>query len=140
MKKTITVAAICIILIAAVICAFFLIKNGFNKTVDTSNYDKGSYDLKSEETAVSGELDEDSLLRIKNVFNGKELLREAPDASFNENRAITLGDGQIYYISDDGSGYVYWKNENKYFKLSEAQYGMIERVLKELGLNIAEKE
>lgn len=141
MKKKIIISIIGLVLVLAAVGAVLWLQKDTDSTpitnVDANNFDKGSFDFENEETKVSGSFSEEDLNRIKNAFNDKELLDEAPGTSFNKNRALTLGDGQTYYLSDDGSCYVYWKNQKKYFQLSKAQFAIVERIIKEYGFDFS---
>lgn len=128
MKK----ALICIlILIALVILAFIMI--GYPKT-DLSNVYEAEIIFKYQEKDIIEKISREDLTSIKNILDKKELYRDNPSCGFDENISIKLDNDALLLIARDGCPIIYYKNEDKYFTLSETEKEKLHEILIQYGM------
>jgi len=75
-------------------------------------------------------LDDKELKILKSILNGKKLYRDNPSCGFSENISIKFNDEQTFCIARDSCPIIYWKEKDKYIKLSKKEkqklYGLLE--------------
>ncbi len=74
----------------------------------------------SDETQYDIHLDDEEAAKIKEIFDGKKIYKDAPSCSFNDLCGFNIG-GEMYAIALDGCGVVKHCPTGKYFYLSEQE-------------------
>ena len=105
---------------------------GAFKRVDVSSVNSGKTNFCYNDRNVTKTLSEDDLCNIKELFDGKYLYSDEPSCAFTENVSITL-DEETFYIACDSCPIIYWKNKDKYFKLSDSEYTELTQILDSYG-------
>ena len=82
------------------------------------------------ETEVSQLLNEKDIELLKNIFDGKKTYNDNPSCGFSETVSIKFNQEQTFCIARDTCPIIYWKEKNKYIRLSEGEktqlYSMLE--------------
>ena len=79
----------------------------------------------------SSALSDNEFEDIKKMFHGKFLYKgPVPSCSFSKELSITFNGGEhIFYIAGDSCGTVYYKNEEKYFDLTNDENARLREIL-----------
>ena len=79
----------------------------------------------------SSALSDNEFEDIKKMFHGKFLYKSpVPSCGFTKEISISFNDGEhIFYIASDSCGIVYYKNEEKYFNLTEKENIRLRKLL-----------
>lgn len=129
MKKKLWVLIIPILIIAVFLCIIIFQANRVNM-----NFAK-----EAEVCFIHGDtdilqlLDEDELESLKTLFNGKKMYKDDPSCGFSENVSIKFNKAQTFCIAQDTCPIIYWKEENRYIKLSEEKKIQLYNLLKPYG-------
>lgn len=79
---------------------------------------------------INVNLSADEIKTIKDMFNGKRLYNDNPSCGFTENVSISF-DGMIFCVACDTCPIIKW--ENKYFRISEEDREIINRIFEKYG-------
>ena len=66
---------------------------------------------------------------LKSIFDGKIMYKDNPACGFSEDISIKFNKEQTFCIACDTCPIVYWKEENKYIKLSEEEKARLYKLL-----------
>ncbi len=79
----------------------------------------------------SSAMSDDEFEDIKKMLHGKFLYKSpVPSCSFSKELSITFNGGEhIFYIASDSCGIIYYKNEEKYFNLTEKENIRLRKLL-----------
>ena len=123
-----------ILLFTMMICFSSLYFSGCGafERVDVSSANSGKTNFFYNDRKVVKTLSEDDLGKIKELFDGKHLYSDEPSCGFTENVSITM-DEETFYIACDSCPIIYWKNKDKYFKLSDSEYTELTQILDSYG-------
>lgn len=75
-------------------------------------------------------LNEDDLLTIENIINGKQLYQDEPSCGFDENISLHFNNN-IFSVACDGCPII--KYNNKYFSVSDSQIEQIHNIMEKYG-------
>ena len=78
-------------------------------------------------------LNDKELDLLKSIFDDKIMHRDYPSCGFSEDVSIKFNDSQTFCIACDTCPIIYWKEKNKYFKLSENEKAKLYNLLKPYG-------
>lgn len=81
---------------------------------------------------IEMEMSENDYKVVAEVLNGKELIEDVLECSFDENISIVIDDNH-YCIARDTCGIVYVKEEDKYLNLSEEENNRLRELLESYG-------
>lgn len=70
---------------------------------------------------------------LKAIFDGKKMYRDSLSCGFSETISIKFNNEQTFCIAQDGCPIVYWKEENRYIKLSEDEKTQLYNLLEPYG-------
>ncbi len=102
--------------------------------VKISNFENGELFFRYFESDLQNVLNESDLHSISKMFNGKLLYSDNPSCGFSESVSIKINDGyEVFCVARDGCGIIYWKNADKYFKLSNAELKQLHSILSGYG-------
>ena len=118
-----------IIFVLVSVCGILFIIFSFSNMPNVSH---GSVNYKVNEQNTTISLSNEDLSFLRKTFNGKFLYKGNLYCGFEESTSVVLGD-QIFCIACDGCAKVYWKNQNKYFNLSNREYLALMECLKKYG-------
>jgi len=82
---------------------------------------------------VSQSLNNDELDLLKGIFDGKMLFHENFSCGFSETISIKFNGAQTFCIARDTCPIVYWKEKNKYIRLSEDEKLRLYHLLEQYG-------
>ncbi len=81
--------------------------------------------------SVSHTLSEKELSLISDMFNDKRLYKDNLSCGFSENISVTFNNSQTFCIARDTCPIIYWKEKNRFLKLTEEEkvqlYGLLEK-------------
>lgn len=80
-------------------------------------------------------LSEDDLQEIIEMFDNKVLFRDSPACGFSESVSIQLNESEVLCLACDGHSLVYWKNKDRYFKVSSKDIVRLHELLSEYGFS-----
>ena len=103
------------------------------KKTDMTFSETGETNFKYNTADFHMQLSNDDLLLINNIFSGKKLYNDNPSCGFTQNVSIILNNTESFYIACDSCPIIYWKNKNKYFRISEKEYSQLKDVLEKYG-------
>lgn len=95
-----------------------------NNTVNVKEFKSGAVQFEYQDKNVSEHLTETDFKIICDMFEGKRLYRDTPSCGFGEEVSILMdrnGEVQYFCIAQDDCPILYWKNRERYFKLSDAE-------------------
>lgn len=119
MKRAVIIFAILflvVLILAAVLLGIDLVK--------IKAAQNGSLVFTIGKNSVNSDLASEDLDAVMDLFNGKVCTYDNPSCGFGEEFQIIIhtNDGShIFYIAQDSCGIVYWKNKQKYFRLSDRE-------------------
>lgn len=104
--------------------------------VDMNNINNGKVIFKYVDKNILTDLSEKDLNTIKDIFNNKKLWKGNLSCGFTEDVAILLNDGsQVYCIACDTCPFIYYKNKDKYFTLTDEENTIIRNLLEKYGFH-----
>ncbi len=78
-------------------------------------------------------LSDEELTIIKDIFNGKRLYKDNPSCGFNEDISIKFSELQTFCIACDACPIIYWKEENRYIRITEDEKEQLYNLLETYG-------
>lgn len=70
---------------------------------------------------------------LKAIFNGKKMYKDNLSCGFSEAVSIKFNKEQTFYIARDTCPIVYWKEENRYIKITEDEKTQLYNLLEPHG-------
>ena len=70
---------------------------------------------------------------IIKIFNGKFTYKDNPSCGFSEDISVKLNNDQIFCFARDTCPIIYWKNKDRYFKISKSQKTELYEILNKYG-------
>ena len=70
---------------------------------------------------------------LKDIFNKKKMYKDNLSCGFSEDISIKFNKSQTFCIARDTCPFVYWKEEDKYIKISEEEKIQLYNLLKSYG-------
>lgn len=104
--------------------------------VDIPYVESGKVFFRYAESDVQEVLSASDLSSISKMFAGKIVYKDMPSCGFSESVSIQINEGsQVFYVARDGCGVIYWKNADKYFKLSDNEIKILHSILINYGFS-----
>lgn len=128
MKKTIWLSAILIFIIAIIVIVYFCsnrVKIEFTEEAEACFIYEGV-------SSVS-RLNEEDVELLRTLFNGKFTYKDNPSCGFSENISVTLDNRYTFCIAQDTCPIIYWKEKDRYIKLSEKEITQLHELLGKYG-------
>lgn len=101
--------------------------------VDMNFATKGKAIFRYEEKNIVQTISANDLTKLYVLFEGKRLYSDDLSCGFSENIAIVINESEQFYFACDSCPIVYWKNKNKFFKLSASEYDELMEILRGYG-------
>ena len=115
---------------AAVVSGIFYFQNG---KVDIQQ-DKGAKAFFTYNGANTvSDLSDGDAEALKAIFDGKKLFRDEPSCGFSEEVSVRFGGSDTFCIARDTCPIIYWKEKDKYFRISESEKERLYNLLKPYG-------
>lgn len=89
--------------------------------------------FKCENIDICHELPKEKTMLIKKTFNRKIVYKENHSCGFSENVSVKFKNSQTFCFARDGCPIIFWKEKNKYFKVSEEEILLLHDLLEEYG-------
>lgn len=127
-KKLIVTAALGVLVIATILV-------GITLRIETLNVDfaeSAEVTFKYIDDASYTILDQELSL-IKSIFNGKKMYKDNPSCGFSEDVSIKLDGSHTFCIAQDTCPIIYWKEDNKFFRLREEEKTQLYNLLQKYG-------
>lgn len=129
--KKIAVILIPIIIVAVItISSIVLVKTN---TVNMDFAKKGKTVFRYNDSNIEYSLSEQEKSLICDLFSGKRKYKDNPSCGFSDDIAIILNDSQTFCIARDTCPIIYWKEEDKYFKITEKEKNELYTLLSDCG-------
>ena len=124
-----------ILVVLLIIIALIVIGGAFllHNRVQIKEVFKGSTVFKYGETEEVNSLLEQDIDMIIKIFNGNFMYNDNPSCGFSEDISIQFNDSEIFCFAHDTCPIVYWKNKNRYFKISDYQKAKLYEILYKYG-------
>ena len=75
----------------------------------------------------------DDFTRICDLFDQKKLYSDNLSCGFSDDICVTIDGSEQFCFARDSCPIVYWKNVNKFFRLSECEYDELTDILEKYG-------
>ena len=85
------------------------------------------------DTDAINQLSDKEMESVKTIFNGKKLYKDNLSCGFSEAVSIKFDDEQTFCIARDTCPIVYWKEKNRYFRLTEDEKVQLYNLLEPYG-------
>jgi len=102
--------------------------------VNTEFFYNGDIIFCYEDFELFQHLDDKEFKILKSILNGKKLYRDNPSCGFSENISIKFNDEQTFCIARDSCPIIYWKEKDKYIKLSKKEKQKLYDLFETYGL------
>lgn len=79
-------------------------------------------------------VDEQGLLIIKDIFDGKCFFNDNLSCGFSENISLRINDEYTFCFARDMCPILYWKENGVYIRLSEKEYEKLYTLVKDYGV------
>ncbi|MGN0370681.1 MAG: hypothetical protein ACI4EW_09060 [Butyrivibrio sp.] len=132
MHKRIIGITIAVVATVAVLIIGFLVWRK-NTSVNMDFAKDGKIVYISNNLNINEECKENELSEICNIFNGKILYKDDPACGFSEEISIKINEGQTFCPACDSCPVVYWKEKNRYFRLSDEEIRRIHEIFESYG-------
>lgn len=129
-RRNILLIVFAIIVFAALI-AFSVLRR--ESAVDMNFATEVTAVYKYNNANISQSLSAQELSLICEIFDGKNLYSDSPSCGFSENVSLQFNDGQTFCIACDTCPIIYWKQKNKFFKISEKEKDQLYNILMAYG-------
>lgn len=126
-KKYIIILPI-IFIFVLLLLAFYI----FNKT-NLDFVKRGRAVFKYANTDISQQLSDEDCEKIINIFDNKIMYNDEPSCGFDENISIIFNNSQTFCIACDTCPVIYWKEKDKYFRISEDKKNQLYSILNNYG-------
>lgn len=83
---------------------------------------------------ISQELTEEEIQELKSLFDGKRIYRDTPSCGFSEDISIKLDASMTFCIARDTCPVIYWKEVDRYFKITEEEQHLLYELLEKYGV------
>ena len=129
MKKTIWILSaiilISVILLGVIYLRHDIVNMDFVKEADVC-FQYGN-------TGATNHLSDKEIESVKTIFNGKKMYKDNPSCGFSEAISIKFNDEQTFCIARDTCPIVYWKEKERYIRLSEDEKTQLYDLLEQYG-------
>ena len=88
---------------------------------------------KGDNLSLNEAVNESDALKITEILNGKHLYKDNPSCGFTEKQAIVIHDNKTFCIAMDECPILYYKEEDKYLRLSEEEYNQLLQIIEQYG-------
>ncbi|MBQ4617539.1 MAG: hypothetical protein IJB27_04105 [Clostridia bacterium] len=102
-------------------------------TVVPDSYENGQAVFKYSDKDIQVTLSEEELAMVCDMFAGKELYMGNPSCGFTEDVAIKLDNKDTFCIACDKCGIVFWKEQLRYFRLTDSENEQLRAMLESHG-------
>lgn len=85
------------------------------------------------DTDVINQLSDKEVEYVKDIFSGKKLYKDNLSCGFSEAVSIKFNQEKTFCIAQDTCPIVYWKEKNRYIKLSEDEKNQLYSLLEPYG-------
>lgn len=85
------------------------------------------------DTDAINQLSDKEMESVKTIFNGKKLYKDNLSCGFSEAVSIKFDDEQTFCIARDTCPIVYWKEKNRYIRLTEDEKTQLYNLLEPYG-------
>lgn len=85
------------------------------------------------DTNMTCRLDHSELEAIKAIFDGKKMYKDNPSCGFTEDVSVTFNEAQTFCIACDTCPIVYWKEKDRYIRLTEEEKTQLYHLLQTYG-------
>lgn len=133
MKRQKKVLLIIILFIVAISMIFGTIYLRVNRT-KTEFMNDAIVHFTYETANVTQPLTNDETATLKEIFADKKLYKDNPSCGFSENISVEFDGSQTFCIACDTCPIIYWKEKDKYFRISENEKERLYNLLKPYGV------
>jgi len=84
-------------------------------------------------TSASHILSMQDLEQIRRIFEGKYVYKDNPSCGFTDKISIIFDDSKTFCIARDTCPVIYWKEEDKYFQITEGEKNYLYQLLERFG-------
>ena len=123
-------------LLSAIIFIVVLLLGVIYLRLDKVNMDfakKAEVYFQYRDTDAINQLSDKEMESVKTIFNGKKLYKDNLSCGFSEAVSIKFDDEQTFCIARDTCPIVYWKEKNRYFRLTEDEKVQLYNLLEPYG-------
>lgn len=82
---------------------------------------------------ITSSLSTQEMSEIYEIFSNKRMYRDNPSCGFSENISLKINNLQTFCFANDTCPIVYWKEKDKYFKVTENEKKQLYNILQNHG-------
>lgn len=131
MKKSLLLLVAAMLIIVAVSGVVYLCVN----RVDMGFAKEAEVCFIYENTDALHQLNDEELELLKAVFDDKRMYKDNPSCGFSEDISVKFNKEQTFCIARDTCPIVYWKEKDRYIKLSEEEKTQLYDLLEPYGVS-----
>ena len=121
-----------VVVLIVLIIVFIVLGGNGNKT-NMEVVKEGQIRFIYDEQKIIHTLTEKEIAELKLLFNNKRIYNDNPSCGFSEDIAIKFDDMMTFCIARDTCPIIYWKEKDKYFKISEEEQRVLYELLEKYG-------
>lgn len=118
-----------VLLLIIILVVIMLKKNMVN--MDFAERGEAIYKYYKSDIQVS--LSDQDMHIICDIFSGKLLHRESYSCGFGEDISVRFNSSQTFCLATDDCPIIYWKEKDKYFRISEKEKIQLRKILEKYG-------
>ena len=85
------------------------------------------------DVTTSQYLEDKDLETLKEIFDDKRMYKDTPSCGFSEDISVRFNQSQTFCVARDTCPIVYWKEEDRYIRLTEEEKGVLYNLLGTYG-------
>lgn len=103
--------------------------------IDMSFAEEGTMVFRYGDVDATSRISEQEMSWIKELFAGKILYKDNPSCGFTEDVSICFNGSQTFCFACDTCPIIYWKEKERYFKISGEEQEQLYELLKAYGFS-----
>ena len=115
MNKKVVAVSVTLMCIAAAVVMYFVIC----RRVKFGDVNEAEIKYAYETVSVNESLTKEETETITDIFENNFLYSDNPSCGFSQDISIVIDNDKTFCIARDTCGIIYWKEKDKYFKVSE---------------------
>lgn len=129
MNKKVVAVSVALLCVATAVVMYFVIC----RRVRLSDIDKAEIRYNYETVSVNESLTKEETELITDVFENNFLYSDNPSCGFSQDISIVMDDDKTFCIARDTCGIIYWKEKDKYFKVSDEDIEKVHKIFENHG-------
>ncbi len=129
MNKKVVVLSATVVCIAVAVALFFVI----GRRVKLGDVNKAEINYDYDSVLVDESLTKEETETITDIFENNFLYSDNPSCGFSQDISIVIDNDKTFCIARDTCGIIYWKEKDKYFKVSDEDIEKVHKLFENHG-------